>query len=57
VVDFDAAFGEQLFDVAVGETKRRYQQTASTITSEGSRNRRRQTVHGMGGWLGEGLAR
>jgi hypothetical protein len=35
VVDFDAAFGEQLFDVAVGETKRRYQRTASTITSGG----------------------
>jgi hypothetical protein len=35
VVDLDAALGEQLFDVAVGEAKRRYQRTASTITSGG----------------------
>jgi hypothetical protein len=37
VVDLDAALGEEFFDVAVGQAKRRYQPTASTITSGGKR--------------------
>jgi hypothetical protein len=37
VVDLDAAFGEQFLGVAVGETERSYQRTASTITSDGKR--------------------
>jgi dihydropteroate synthase len=37
VVDLDAALGQQLFDVAVRQAKRRYQRTASTITSGGKR--------------------
>jgi hypothetical protein len=35
VVDLDAAFAEQFLGVAVGETERSYQRTASTITSDG----------------------
>jgi hypothetical protein len=35
VVDPDPALGEQFLDIAVGEPKRRYQRTASTITSGG----------------------
>jgi hypothetical protein len=37
VVDLNAAFGEELFDVAVGQAEARYQRTASTITSGGKR--------------------
>jgi hypothetical protein len=37
MVDLDPALGEQLLDVAVSRAKRRYQRTASTITSEGKR--------------------
>jgi hypothetical protein len=37
VVDLDAALGEQFLDIAIGQPKRRYQRTASTITSEGKR--------------------
>jgi hypothetical protein len=35
VVDLDAALGEEFFEVAVRQAKRRYQRTASTITSGG----------------------
>jgi hypothetical protein len=35
--DIDPAFGEQLFNVTVGQAERRYQRTASTITSGGKR--------------------
>jgi hypothetical protein len=36
VIDLDAASGEQLLDVAIGQrAKRRYQRTAGTITSGG----------------------
>jgi hypothetical protein len=44
VVDVDAALGEQFFDVAVGQPKRRYQRTASTMTSGGNGSRRRRIV-------------
>jgi hypothetical protein len=38
VVDLDAALGEQLLDIAIGQPKAQgYQPTASTITSEGKR--------------------
>jgi hypothetical protein len=37
MVDLDATLGEQLLDVAVGSPKRRYQRTASTMTSGGKR--------------------
>jgi hypothetical protein len=47
VVDLDAAFGEQLFDVAVGEAMRRYQRTASTITS-GEKQNPAKADRGMG---------
>jgi hypothetical protein len=35
VVDLDAALGEQLFDVAVGQAEAQVQRTAATITSGG----------------------
>jgi len=35
VVDLDRAFGEQFFNVAVGDREARYQRTASTMTSGG----------------------
>jgi hypothetical protein len=35
VVDLDAAVGEQLIHVAIRPAERRYQRTASTITSGG----------------------
>jgi len=35
VVDLDTALGEELLEVAVGQPKRRYQRTASTIASDG----------------------
>jgi hypothetical protein len=37
VVDLHIAFDEELFDVTVGQVKRRYQRIASTITSGGKR--------------------
>jgi hypothetical protein len=39
MVDLDAALGEQLLDVAIGqaEPNRKYQRTATTITSGGNR--------------------
>jgi hypothetical protein len=37
VVDLDPAFDQELFDITVGQAKRRYQRTASTITSGGKR--------------------
>jgi len=37
MIDFDTALGEQLLDVAVERPKRRYQRTATTITSGGNR--------------------
>jgi hypothetical protein len=42
LVDLDAAFDQELFDVTVGQAERRYQRTASTITSGGKRSRRRR---------------
>jgi hypothetical protein len=51
VVDLDAALGEQLFDVAVGQPKRSYQRTASTMTSGGKQqpaNAERATGAGQG---------
>jgi hypothetical protein len=44
VIDFDAPLGEQFLDVAVGQAERRYQRTATTITSDGKRKRRKQTA-------------
>jgi hypothetical protein len=44
MVDLDPALGEQLFNVAVGQPKRRYQRTARTTTSGGSESQRRQTA-------------
>jgi hypothetical protein len=38
VINLDAALGKQLLNVPVGQPKRRYQRTASTITSGGNRN-------------------
>jgi len=38
VVDLDATLGEKLFEVAVDNPYRRYQRTASKITSGGKRN-------------------
>ena len=39
MVNLDAAFGEQLLDVPVGQPEeRRYQRTASVMTSGGKRN-------------------
>ena len=35
VVDVDAAFGEELFDVAVGQAEAQVPRTESTITSDG----------------------
>jgi hypothetical protein len=37
VVDLDPALGEELFDIAVGDPKRRYQRTTTTMTSDGKR--------------------
>jgi hypothetical protein len=37
VVDLDPVFDQELFHVTVGQAKRRYQRTASTITSGGKR--------------------
>jgi hypothetical protein len=37
VVDLHAWLGEEFFDVAVAPAKRRYQRTASTMTSGGKR--------------------
>jgi hypothetical protein len=51
VVDLDTAFGEQFFDVAEGQAERRYQRTASTITSGGKQKPAkadRGTVAGRG---------
>jgi len=36
VVGLDPTLGEELLEVAVGQAKRRYQRTASTITSDGN---------------------
>jgi hypothetical protein len=51
VVDLDAAFGQQFFDVGKDRPKRRYQRTASTITSGGKQKPAkadRETVVGRG---------
>ena len=51
MVDLDTAFGEQFFDVAEDRPKRRYQRTASTITSGGKQKPAkadRGTVAGRG---------
>jgi hypothetical protein len=32
VIDFDTALSEQFLDVAIGQAKRRYQRTVTTIT-------------------------
>jgi hypothetical protein len=37
VVDLHIAFDKELFDVTVGQVKRRYQRIASTITSDRKR--------------------
>jgi hypothetical protein len=37
MVDVDASLGQQLLDVAVGQAKRRYQRTATTMTLGGRR--------------------
>jgi hypothetical protein len=37
VVDADAALGQQLLDIAVGQPSRSYQRTATAITSRGNR--------------------
>jgi hypothetical protein len=38
VIDLDAAFGKQFFDVAVGQAvAQEYQRTATAITSRGNR--------------------
>jgi hypothetical protein len=37
VIDLDAAFSEEFFDVAVRDPYRRYQRTASMMTSDGNR--------------------
>jgi hypothetical protein len=37
VVNLNAAFDQEFFDVTVGRPERRYQRTASTITSDGKR--------------------
>jgi hypothetical protein len=37
VVHLDTPLGEELLDVAVRQAERRYQRTASTITSDGKR--------------------
>jgi hypothetical protein len=47
VVDSDAALGEQLLHVAVGEAEARYQRTASTITS-GGKQKPAKADRGMG---------
>ena len=38
VIHDDAAFGKEILHVAVGQAVRRYQRTASMITSGGNRN-------------------
>ena len=37
VINGDAAFGEEFFDIAVGEPNRRYQRTPSKMISGGNR--------------------
>jgi hypothetical protein len=39
VVDIDTPLGQQLLHIPVGQAKRRYQRTATAITSAGNRNR------------------
>jgi hypothetical protein len=51
----DPAFGEQLFNLTVGQAERRYQRTASTITSGGKRRRRRQ-IEGLAWGEGGGFS-
>jgi hypothetical protein len=38
VVNLDATVDQQFLNVAIGQMKRRYQRTATTITSGGNRN-------------------
>ena len=38
VIDGDAAFGEEFFEISVREPERRYQRTANMTTSGGKRN-------------------
>jgi len=49
VVGLDATLGQQLLDVPVGEPKRRYQRTATTITSGGNRKRVNTDCGGIDG--------
>jgi hypothetical protein len=37
MIDLDPALGEQLLDISIRKTNRRYQRTARTITSGGNR--------------------
>jgi hypothetical protein len=47
VVDLDATLGEEFLNVAVGQPKRRYQRTASTITADGKRKRAKAEHRGI----------